>query len=249
MGCAPSIHVSQSGVIYCRDSDESNSPHHPAGASQGPAEPLPSPLVQTDAADAAPRGRPPGPPAARVRRVRAERGSGGSAGSAARAATTCGGRRRHCCGSAEAETQTSSSGGKVSGQGAGRSGGRARGRAAVTPWPGLSPGGVYFPFARCRGPRRSGRKRPRGSGELARGAARSRGGRAPHPGRSRPVSAGVGRVSPRRGLAAWSGRGGLGPGSWVLCLRGAGRREHALAPRTRRSRPSRAEPRREPGGL
>lgn len=142
MGCAPSIHVSQSGVIYCRDSDESNSPHHPAGASQGPAEPLPSPLVQTDAADAAPRGRPPGPPAARVRRVRAERGSGGSAGSAARAATTCGGRRRHCCGSAEAETQTSSSGGKVSGQGAGRSGGRARGRAAVTPWPGLSPGGV-----------------------------------------------------------------------------------------------------------
>ncbi|XP_077863705.1 high affinity cAMP-specific and IBMX-insensitive 3',5'-cyclic phosphodiesterase 8B [Saccoglossus kowalevskii] len=26
MGCAPSIHVSQSGVVYCRDSDESNSP-------------------------------------------------------------------------------------------------------------------------------------------------------------------------------------------------------------------------------
>ena len=26
MGCAPSITVSQSGVVYCRDSDESNSP-------------------------------------------------------------------------------------------------------------------------------------------------------------------------------------------------------------------------------
>ena len=26
MGCAPSITVSQSGVVYCRDSDDSNSP-------------------------------------------------------------------------------------------------------------------------------------------------------------------------------------------------------------------------------
>ena len=26
MGCTPSIHVSQTGVVYCRESDESNSP-------------------------------------------------------------------------------------------------------------------------------------------------------------------------------------------------------------------------------
>ncbi|CAH1797928.1 unnamed protein product, partial [Owenia fusiformis] len=26
MGCTPSIHVSQTGVVYCRDSDESTSP-------------------------------------------------------------------------------------------------------------------------------------------------------------------------------------------------------------------------------
>lgn len=26
MGCTPSIHVNQTGVVYCRDSDESNSP-------------------------------------------------------------------------------------------------------------------------------------------------------------------------------------------------------------------------------
>jgi hypothetical protein len=26
MGCTPSIHVSQTGVVYCRDSDDSNSP-------------------------------------------------------------------------------------------------------------------------------------------------------------------------------------------------------------------------------
>ncbi|XP_041030813.1 high affinity cAMP-specific and IBMX-insensitive 3',5'-cyclic phosphodiesterase 8A isoform X1 [Carcharodon carcharias] len=34
MGCAPSIHVSQSGVVYCRDSDGSNSPHQTTAASQ-----------------------------------------------------------------------------------------------------------------------------------------------------------------------------------------------------------------------
>ena len=28
MGCTPSIHVSQTGVIYCQDSDESSSPHN-----------------------------------------------------------------------------------------------------------------------------------------------------------------------------------------------------------------------------
>ncbi|XP_054571122.1 high affinity cAMP-specific and IBMX-insensitive 3',5'-cyclic phosphodiesterase 8B isoform X9 [Eptesicus fuscus] len=108
MGCAPSIHVSQSGVIYCRDSDESNSPHHTTGVSQGPEPPLPGLSVQTDAADAIPRSRGSGPPsAARVRRARAELGSSSSSsGSAAPAATTCRGRRRHCCSSAEAETQT-----------------------------------------------------------------------------------------------------------------------------------------------
>lgn len=26
MGCTPSIHVNQTGVVYCRDSDASNSP-------------------------------------------------------------------------------------------------------------------------------------------------------------------------------------------------------------------------------
>uniref|UniRef100_A0A8C4KYD6 Phosphodiesterase n=1 Tax=Equus asinus TaxID=9793 RepID=A0A8C4KYD6_EQUAS len=108
MGCAPSIHVSQSGVIYCRDSDESNSPRQTTSVSQGPAAPLHGLFVQTDAADAIPPSRARGPPgAARVRRARAELGSGSSAGSAAPAATTCRGRRRHCCSSAEAETQTS----------------------------------------------------------------------------------------------------------------------------------------------
>nr|KAF6490550.1 hypothetical protein HJG59_013986 [Molossus molossus] len=107
MGCAPSIHVSQSGVIYCRDSDESNSPRHTTSVSQGPAAPLPGLFVQTDAADAIPPSRASGPPsAARVRRARAELGSCSSTGSAAPAATTCRGRRRHCCSSAEAETQT-----------------------------------------------------------------------------------------------------------------------------------------------
>nr|XP_028705360.1 high affinity cAMP-specific and IBMX-insensitive 3',5'-cyclic phosphodiesterase 8B isoform X5 [Macaca mulatta] len=108
MGCAPSIHVSQSGVIYCRDSDESNSPRQTTSVSQGPAAPLPGLFVQTDAADAIPPSRASGPPsAARVRRARTELGSGSSAGSAAPAATTSRGRRRHCCSSAEAETQTS----------------------------------------------------------------------------------------------------------------------------------------------
>ncbi|KAM9693673.1 high affinity cAMP-specific and IBMX-insensitive 3',5'-cyclic phosphodiesterase 8B isoform 10-T10 [Trichechus inunguis] len=115
MGCAPSIHVSQSGVIYCRDSDESNSPRQTTSVSQGPAAPLHGLFVQTDAADAVPPSRAAGPPgAARVHRARAELGSGSSTGSAAPAATTCRGRRRHCCSSAEAETQTSYSSVKVS---------------------------------------------------------------------------------------------------------------------------------------
>uniref|UniRef100_A0A8C9QKR6 Phosphodiesterase n=1 Tax=Spermophilus dauricus TaxID=99837 RepID=A0A8C9QKR6_SPEDA len=108
MGCAPSIHVSQSGVIYCRDSEESNSPRQTTSVSQGPAAPLHGLFVQTDAADAIPPSRASGPLGAiRVRRARAELGSGSSAGSAAPAATTCRGRRRHCCSSGEAETQTS----------------------------------------------------------------------------------------------------------------------------------------------
>uniref|UniRef100_A0A4X1SYN0 Phosphodiesterase n=2 Tax=Sus scrofa TaxID=9823 RepID=A0A4X1SYN0_PIG len=108
MGCAPSIHVSQSGVIYCRDSEESNSPRQTTSVSQGPAAPLHGLFVQTDAADAIPPSCASGPPgAARVRRARGELGSGSSGGSAAPAVTTCRGRRRHCCSSAEAETQTS----------------------------------------------------------------------------------------------------------------------------------------------
>nr|XP_034492346.1 high affinity cAMP-specific and IBMX-insensitive 3',5'-cyclic phosphodiesterase 8B isoform X10 [Marmota flaviventris] len=115
MGCAPSIHVSQSGVIYCRDSEESNSPRQTTSVSQGPAAPLHGLFVQTDAADAIPPSRASGPLGAiRVRRARAELGSGSSAGSAAPAATTCRGRRRHCCSSAEAETQTSYTSVKVS---------------------------------------------------------------------------------------------------------------------------------------
>ncbi|XP_069887323.1 high affinity cAMP-specific and IBMX-insensitive 3',5'-cyclic phosphodiesterase 8B isoform X5 [Dipodomys merriami] len=117
MGCAPSIHVSQSGVIYCRDSDESNSPRQSSRASPGPAVPLHGLLVQTDAADAVPpsRAASSGPRGAvRVRKARAELGSGSSSGSAAPAATTCRGRRRHCCSSAEAETQTSYTSVKVS---------------------------------------------------------------------------------------------------------------------------------------
>uniref|UniRef100_A0A8C8LKL1 Phosphodiesterase n=1 Tax=Oncorhynchus tshawytscha TaxID=74940 RepID=A0A8C8LKL1_ONCTS len=51
MGCAPSIHVSQSGVIYCRDSDESNSPHQTTTISQGTAATLHGLFIKTDAAD------------------------------------------------------------------------------------------------------------------------------------------------------------------------------------------------------
>ncbi|XP_060931436.1 high affinity cAMP-specific and IBMX-insensitive 3',5'-cyclic phosphodiesterase 8B isoform X3 [Limanda limanda] len=52
MGCAPSIHVSQSGVIYCRDSDESNSPHQTTTISQGTT--LHGLFVKTDAAESIP---------------------------------------------------------------------------------------------------------------------------------------------------------------------------------------------------
>ncbi|XP_077478483.1 high affinity cAMP-specific and IBMX-insensitive 3',5'-cyclic phosphodiesterase 8B [Stigmatopora argus] len=73
MGCAPSIHVSQSGVIYCRDSDESNSPHQTTttisqggglgagsgsggggGAGGGAGAALHGLFIKTDAADAIP---------------------------------------------------------------------------------------------------------------------------------------------------------------------------------------------------
>ncbi|RXN33425.1 high affinity cAMP-specific and IBMX-insensitive 3, 5 -cyclic phosphodiesterase 8B isoform X1 [Labeo rohita] len=54
MGCAPSIHVSQSGVIYCRDSDESNSPHQTTTISQGTATTLHGLFIKTDAADTIP---------------------------------------------------------------------------------------------------------------------------------------------------------------------------------------------------
>uniref|UniRef100_A0A8C7GNK6 Phosphodiesterase n=1 Tax=Oncorhynchus kisutch TaxID=8019 RepID=A0A8C7GNK6_ONCKI len=54
MGCAPSIHVSQSGVIYCRDSEESNSPHQTTTISQGTAATLHGLFIKTDAADTIP---------------------------------------------------------------------------------------------------------------------------------------------------------------------------------------------------
>ncbi|XP_027527398.1 high affinity cAMP-specific and IBMX-insensitive 3',5'-cyclic phosphodiesterase 8B isoform X2 [Neopelma chrysocephalum] len=101
MGCAPSIHVSHSGVIYCRDSEESNSPHQTTTISQGTAT-LHGLFVKTDAADSIPsvlayQSRQPPPSAAPRRKERRESG-----GASARSRTT------HCC-SVEAETQTSSS--------------------------------------------------------------------------------------------------------------------------------------------
>ncbi|XP_056146450.1 high affinity cAMP-specific and IBMX-insensitive 3',5'-cyclic phosphodiesterase 8B [Lampris incognitus] len=49
MGCAPSIHVSQSGVIYCRDSEESSSRHQTAAAASRGVRGL---FLKTDASDA-----------------------------------------------------------------------------------------------------------------------------------------------------------------------------------------------------
>ncbi|XP_072848773.2 high affinity cAMP-specific and IBMX-insensitive 3',5'-cyclic phosphodiesterase 8B isoform X1 [Pogona vitticeps] len=99
MGCAPSIHVSQSGVIYCRDSDESNSPRQTASLSQGTAATLHGLFVKTDAADSIPsvlayqnRQQPCGRPAGPAREP--PRGAEGRSGG------------RRCCG-VEAETQTS----------------------------------------------------------------------------------------------------------------------------------------------
>lgn len=110
MGCAPSIHVSQSGVIYCRDSDESNSPHQTTTISQGTAATLHGLFVKTDAADTIPsvlayqsrQPQPACPAAAHQRREPAGR-EGRSAG------------RHRCCG-VEAETQTSQTSVKVNGR-------------------------------------------------------------------------------------------------------------------------------------
>ncbi|MFT7815613.1 high affinity cAMP-specific and IBMX-insensitive 3',5'-cyclic phosphodiesterase 8B isoform X2 [Arapaima gigas] len=97
MGCAPSIHVSQSGVIYCRDSDESNSPHQTTTTLHGL-------FVKTDAADSIPSviayqgGR------------RARGGGGGGSRRGERGGAGLG--HGHIC--AEAETQTSRASVKVS---------------------------------------------------------------------------------------------------------------------------------------
>ncbi|XP_074138431.1 high affinity cAMP-specific and IBMX-insensitive 3',5'-cyclic phosphodiesterase 8B [Sminthopsis crassicaudata] len=112
MGCAPSIHVSQSGVIYCRDSDESNSPHQTTTLSQGTATTLHGLFIKTDAADAIPsvlayQSRQAGAPGARRERRELGSGSSSSAGTASSAPTTCRVRTHYCCSSAEAETQTS----------------------------------------------------------------------------------------------------------------------------------------------
>ncbi|NXJ68705.1 PDE8B phosphodiesterase, partial [Rostratula benghalensis] len=106
MGCAPSIHVSQSGVIYCRDSDESNSPHQTTTISQGTAT-LHGLFIKTDAADSIPsvlayRSRQPPPPSAGPRRKERR-----EPGASARARTP------RCCG-IEAETQTSNASDKAS---------------------------------------------------------------------------------------------------------------------------------------
>ncbi|NXJ82147.1 PDE8B phosphodiesterase, partial [Trogon melanurus] len=107
MGCAPSIHVSQSGVIYCRDSDESNSPHQTTTISQGTAT-LHGLFIKTDAADSIPtvlayqsRQQQPPPSAGPRRKERREPGASARA------------RGTRCCG-VEAETQTSSAGVKAS---------------------------------------------------------------------------------------------------------------------------------------
>lgn len=153
MGCAPSIHVSQSGVIYCRDSDESSSPRQPSSLSQGPTAPRHGLFAQTDAADAMPPSRAPGPPGAvRVRRSRAELGSGSSAGSPGPAATTCRGRRRHCCSSAEAETQTSYTSVKVNARCWGAARRVAPGRGLVGAGRSIAEGSVAkeFTFHFCR---------------------------------------------------------------------------------------------------
>ncbi|RMC16452.1 hypothetical protein DUI87_06782 [Hirundo rustica rustica] len=107
MGCAPSIHVSHSGVIYCRDSEESNSPHQTTTISQGTTT-LHGLFVKTDAADSIPsvlayQSRQPPPSAGPRRKERRESG-----GASARSRTP------HCC-SVEAETQTSSSSAKCCG--------------------------------------------------------------------------------------------------------------------------------------
>ncbi|XP_030327177.1 high affinity cAMP-specific and IBMX-insensitive 3',5'-cyclic phosphodiesterase 8B isoform X1 [Strigops habroptila] len=99
MGCAPSIHVSQSGVIYCRDSDESNSPHQTTTISQGTTT-LHGLFIKTDAADSIPsvlayQSRQQPPPSAGPRRKERR-----DPGASARARAT------RCCG-VEAETQTS----------------------------------------------------------------------------------------------------------------------------------------------
>ncbi|GAB0203911.1 high affinity cAMP-specific and IBMX-insensitive 3',5'-cyclic phosphodiesterase 8B [Grus japonensis] len=105
MGCAPSIHVSQSGVIYCRDSDESNSPNQTTTISQGTAT-LHGLFIKTDAADSIPsvlayQSRQQPPPSAGPRRKERR-----EPGSSARARTP------RCCG-IEAETQTSNASVKV----------------------------------------------------------------------------------------------------------------------------------------
>ncbi|XP_030323227.1 high affinity cAMP-specific and IBMX-insensitive 3',5'-cyclic phosphodiesterase 8B [Calypte anna] len=102
MGCAPSIHVSQSGVIYCRDSDESNSPHQTTTISQGTAT-LHGLFIKTDAADSIPsvlsyQSRQTPPPSTFPRhKDRREPGASGRA------------RASRCCG-VGAETQTSNAG-------------------------------------------------------------------------------------------------------------------------------------------
>ncbi|XP_071658724.1 high affinity cAMP-specific and IBMX-insensitive 3',5'-cyclic phosphodiesterase 8B isoform X5 [Patagioenas fasciata] len=98
MGCAPSIHVSQSGLIYCRDSDESSSPHQTTTISQGTAT-LHGLFIKTDAADSIPavlayQSRQPPPSGDRRRKERRDPGA------SARARTP------RCCG-IEVETQTS----------------------------------------------------------------------------------------------------------------------------------------------
>ncbi|XP_060699647.1 high affinity cAMP-specific and IBMX-insensitive 3',5'-cyclic phosphodiesterase 8B isoform X4 [Hemiscyllium ocellatum] len=106
MGCAPSIHVSQSGVIYCRDSDESNSPHQTTTISQGTAT-VHGFFIKTDAAESLPSSLASRSPSkTRIRKRRRHLGNGSLGGGGAPMGSTFRGQQRHCLVSAELENQT-----------------------------------------------------------------------------------------------------------------------------------------------
>jgi hypothetical protein len=85
MGCTPSVHGSHSGVGYCRDSDDSNSPRPSIVAANQPGRPVDPPPQAADDLEA---------------EAKPSRSHGGSAGRRSRRSTLV-------TVSIEAETQTS----------------------------------------------------------------------------------------------------------------------------------------------